>query len=241
VSAPGPSAAPTATATTDATAEPATTAPTIAPATTTTPRGAATAAPVAAAALSEAALQKTLLTADELPGWTAGGPGGGGEDGDDFKPCGKSNDPKYPPTHEAMADYNQGQLGDQLQLDNESHPSASHAHLNIQEAKQQIKDCPTWTQTQDDGTKITFTAKPASFANIADETAAFRIEVVFSGTSGGQSYEVHGDGLAVGARVGQNIVGVFHMALGFNTHPELDTAKTGSIARKAVAKFKRTA
>jgi hypothetical protein len=140
-----------------------------------------------------------------------------------------------------MAEYNQRELGDQLQLTNESHPSAGHAHSNIEEAKQQITECPTWTETMDDGTKVTFTAKPATFPNIADETVAFRIEVVFTGTSGGQTYEVHGDGLAVGARVGQNIVGVFHMALGFNTHPELDTAKTESIARKAVARFKRTA
>ncbi len=244
VSARGPNAAPTTTPTTaDATTAPATTAPTNAPAATAAPSSAATTAPVASAPLSEAALQKTLLTAAELQGWTAGSTSGGGNEGqDDFEPCGKKADTKFAPTHEASADYNQGQLGDQLQLTNESHPSPAHAAANIKEAKDQIKSCPTWSETNDDGSKVTFTAKEAPFPNIADETAAFRIEFVVSGAgTGGQAFEVHGDGLAVGARLGPNIVGVFHMAIGINMHPELDTAETESIAREAVAKFKRTA
>jgi hypothetical protein len=189
--------------------------------------------------LSEAALEKTLLTKSDLPGWSGGGPStdGSAEGEDEFKPCGQSAEQRYKPVHEATRQFNQGQIGDQLQLGNESYATAANATASIKEAREQIRSCPTWTETQDDGTEVTFTAKEQPFPNIADETVAFRIEVVFKG----EGFEVHGDGLAVGARLGQNIVGVFHMALGINTHPELDTSETGSIARKAVAKFKRTA
>ena len=194
--------------------------------------------------MSEAALEATLLTAGELRGWNEGGPGSsGGSGGDDeYAPCGKKASSKYEPTHDASKEYNQGQIGDQLQLTNESHPSAAHAAANINEAKQQVKDCPTWSETQDDGTKVTFKAEEVSFPNIADETVAIHLEVIFSGSGpGGEPFEVHGDGLAVGARLGQNIVGLVHMALGINTHPQVDRSETESIARKAVAKFKRTA
>jgi hypothetical protein len=244
VSAPG-AVRPTATTTPQAAATdaPATAAPTAAPVATSTP---ATSAPRAAATppMSESALKVTLLTANDLPGWSEGGPSsGGGDEGDDeFEPCGEKASSKYEPTHEASKEYNQGQIGDQLHLTNESHPSAAHAAANIKEAKDQVKKCPTWSETQDDGTKVTFKAEEVPFPNIADETVAIHIEVVFSGSGpNGEPFEVHGDGLAVGARLGQNIVGLVHMAFGINTHPQVDRSETESIARKAVAKFKRTA
>lgn len=203
--------------------------------------GAATARPAAAGPpLSEAALEKTLLSDAELRGWTRSSDGDGGEGDEDFAPCGKkTEDTRYKPANEAERNYSKGQIGDQLGLHNESYTSANQAHLSIEESKSDIKSCPTWTHTEDDGTKITFTAKQVPFPNLGDETVAFRI--TFTGTSpqGGPAFKINGDGLVVLVRLGQNIVGVFHMSIALNSEPELDTAETESITRKAVDKFKR--
>jgi hypothetical protein len=243
------SAAPTATTTpqqkTDATTAPSSTAAAGAPAATASaPSAGATAAPAATAPLSDAALEKTLLTAQELSGWTEGGQTGGGGSGDDedFAPCGRTDaEEKYKAAHDAEKTYTKGQMGDQLALHNESYVSANQAHLSIEEARKEMKACPTWSQTEDDGSKITISGKEQSFPNIADETAAFRIKFTGTPAEGGGAFKVNGDGLLVVARLGQDLVGVFHMAIAVNREPQLDTAETESIAREAVAKFKRTA
>ena len=208
--------------------------PTSAPAT-----PAPTAAPSTSGALSEATLKNTLLTAAELPGWAAYSEGGDGEEAPDFEPCGEKAEQKHPSLRAAAAEFEKKDTFEFLSLSSESYRSVASAKASMQEARDQIARCPSWTATDDDGTKYTFHVQESSFTKVGDEVLGFAIHMVMESDANGTPFTAEAEGFAVGARIGQNAVGHFHMAIGFGSAPSMDKAETEAILKKAVEKFER--
>jgi hypothetical protein len=106
----------------------------------------------------------------------------------------------------------------------------------MKDARDQVATCPTWTVPEDDGTKLTFRVTQLSTPKVADETMGFGIHMDITAPDGRTA---QAKGFALGARIGQNLVGHVHMAVGFNGTPSIDPAESEAILRKAVQKFKR--
>lgn len=236
-------AAPFETATPGATAAPAATstprpAPTTAPVRTTAPASTAPAAPPAPAALSEAKLQTALLTVDELPpGWKKAQPGdGGGTGGPEFEMCGQDNEQKHPAAAVADADFENEGAVQFLSLSTESYRSVASVAASFEEARDQVRRCPTWTETDDDRTEYTFHITEMAMPKIADETLGWEIHMDITGPNGEKA---EAKGYAMGARIGQSAVGHFHMALGFMGAPRIERSDSEAILRRAVEKFQR--
>jgi outer membrane murein-binding lipoprotein Lpp len=131
----------------------------------------------AAAATQDVApgkLKGMLLTLDDLPqGWAVSPPST--PDDSDTSICNADTLPQFRGGESAEADFQQSDFGPFVFQLVKALPSSSEAKQAMAAVKKTLSSCSSWTETDTDGTKSTWTIAPLSMPAVGDETFTARI------------------------------------------------------------------
>jgi hypothetical protein len=119
-----------------------------------------------------------------------------------------------------------------------SYASVEEATAAFDQLEQLVESCKEW-DVEEEGTVSRYRLSPTSFPTLTDETLAVRVDGDFTvPPSGGITRSVDGRVVAdtVMARYQGVIVVIRHFAIGLREAPQLNSAETEPIARRAVDK-----
>jgi hypothetical protein len=178
--------------------------------------------------LTEAELKAALLTVQELPtGYTLDtSPDDDDDDGDvdgaskecsdRFKALSEANDADK--SSEAEVSF-EGGFGVILEQSLESYEDDDVVEERFDQFVEVLNDCPTFTQTDEEGGKTEFTIGPLSFPKLGDDTIALNIKFATSDFNGALNL--------VTVRLGRNVMSVTQGGLTADAAVLEEVARTG--------------
>lgn len=185
--------------------------------------------------LTEAELQAALLTVQDLPtGYTVGASdeeeedrstaGGSDECSAKFEALGEADEQDV--SAEAEASFEGPSLGTILEQGLESYEDEDVPQQRFDDVLAVLSECPTFSDTDDAGSKTDYTVSSLSFPKMGDDTIALNIKVATSEFDGTVNFVV--------VRLGRNVMSVAQGGLTADV-PTLELAVTKGLAKLAAA------